>query len=94
MFARVTKTVSADLKTIVEPCQLGGNPDCSQCECLGAVGLQAVAEYQLPLGMRIRPIFEASDAVGKAVRWARGARSNLGLRSTALPQLTPKRRST
>lgn len=94
VFARVTKTVSADLKTIVEPCQLGGNPDCSQCGCLGAVGLQAVAEYRLPLGMRIRPIFDASDAVGKAVRWVRGAPSKLSSRSTAPLPLSPKRRST
>ncbi len=85
VFARVTKTVSADLKTIVEPCQLGGNPECSQCGCLGSMGLHAVAEHQLPLGMRIRPIFNASDAIGKAVRWVREAGSDLSSRPTPPP---------
>jgi sulfatase maturation enzyme AslB (radical SAM superfamily) len=72
VFARVTKTVSADLKTVVEPCQLGGNPDCSQCGCLGSMGLHAVAEYTLPVGMKIRPIFDVSDAIGSSVRRWRG----------------------
>ena len=68
VFARITKTVSADLKTVVEPCQLGGNPDCSQCGCLGSMGMHAVADYELPLGLKLRPIFNASDAIGTAVR--------------------------
>lgn len=72
VFARVTKTVSADLKTIVTPCQLGGNPDCSQCGCLGSMGLHAVADYPFPLGFRIRPIFNASDAIGGALRKLQG----------------------
>jgi MoaA/NifB/PqqE/SkfB family radical SAM enzyme len=31
IFARTTKTISADLTTPVTPCQFGGDPDCSQC---------------------------------------------------------------
>lgn len=68
IFARITKTVSADLRTPVVPCQLGGNPDCSQCGCMAAMGLKAVADYRLPLGLPVHPIFDASDAVGKAMR--------------------------
>lgn len=94
VFARVTKTVSADLRTVVTPCQLGGNPDCSQCGCLGSMGLHAVANYRLPLGVRIRPIFNASDAIGRSVRWAREAAASLSSRSTPAPRLSPKRRST
>lgn len=94
VFARATKTVSADLRTIVTPCQLGGNPDCSQCGCLGSIGLHAVADYELPMGLRIRPIFNASDAFGKAVRRARASLAGLSLRSTPAQPLSPKRRST
>jgi len=94
VFARVTKTVSADLKTVVEPCQLGGNPDCSQCGCLGSMGLHAVANYPLPLGFRIRPVFNASDAIGRTMRRFRAAASALSSKSTPPPPLSPKRRST
>ncbi|MEP7353907.1 MAG: radical SAM protein, partial [Acidobacteriota bacterium] len=31
VFALTTKTISADLKTAITPCQFGGKPDCSQC---------------------------------------------------------------
>src|SRR5262249_21221395 len=34
IFANTTRTVTADLKTRVSPCQFGGNPDCSQCGCI------------------------------------------------------------
>ena len=38
IFARTTRTVTADLKTEVGPCQFGGNPDCSQCGCIASAG--------------------------------------------------------
>ena len=94
VFARVTKTVSADLTTLVTPCQLGGNPDCSQCGCLGSMGLHAVSNYRLPLGIRIRSIFNASDAIGRSVRRARQAAKQLSIRPAPAPPLSPKRRST
>ena len=34
MFARITETVSADLKTRIAPCQFGGDPDCSHAAAL------------------------------------------------------------
>lgn len=67
-FARLTNTYSADLETRVEPCQFGGAPDCSQCGCLATAGLEAVMEYRLPLGVRVRTLFETSMAVGETVR--------------------------
>ena len=36
VFARTTKTFSADLKTKITPCQLGGEPDCQQCGCIAS----------------------------------------------------------
>lgn len=32
-FSRLSKNYSADLKTHVEPCVLGGDPDCARCGC-------------------------------------------------------------
>src|SRR5579884_778377 len=47
IFARTTRTISADLKTSVSPCQFGGDPDCSQCGCIASMGLAAVGHYRL-----------------------------------------------
>src|SRR5258706_8259016 len=33
VFALTTQTVSADLRTRIEHCQFGGNPDCQSCGC-------------------------------------------------------------
>jgi hypothetical protein len=70
-FARLTHTVSADLKSPIEPCQFGGTPDCSQCGCLATMGLEAVLNYRLPVGVRVRTFFDASMAVGETVRRVR-----------------------
>jgi hypothetical protein len=74
LFARTTKTVSADLKRVITPCQFGGTPDCSQCGCFASAGLGAVGRYRLPIGVRIFTIFEASNRIGQWVAARRAAR--------------------
>ncbi len=64
VFALTTRTISADLETPVTPCQLGGKPDCSQCGCIAAAGLEAVSRHRLPIGIRAGTIFRISRAVG------------------------------
>ncbi len=46
VFAQTTRSISADFKTPVVPCQFGGDPDCSQCGCLASMGLAAVGKSQ------------------------------------------------
>ena len=41
-FARLTTCLSADLKTHIGPCQLGGKPVCEECGCLASLGMHAV----------------------------------------------------
>lgn len=72
VFAQATETISADLKTRITPCQFGGNPDCSRCGCVASMGLNALGEKSFA-GVPIRKIFQISNAVGGAVRWARAA---------------------
>lgn len=66
IFAQTTKTLSADLKTEITPCQFGGNPDCSSCGCMASMGLASVGAHKLggliPVGM----IFKASIKIGRA----------------------------
>ncbi len=64
VFAQTTQTISADLRTRVTPCQLGGRPDCGQCGCIAAAGLEAVSRHRLPIGIRAGTIFSLSRALG------------------------------
>ena len=65
LFARTTVNITADLKSRINPCQFGGNPDCSQCGCIASAGLNVVANYRLFNIVSFRSIYEASDAIGK-----------------------------
>ncbi len=65
IFAKTTRTVSADLKTPVVPCQLGGDPDCSQCGCIAAMGLAAVGAYRVAGLVPAGAIFHASHWIGR-----------------------------
>ena len=67
IFARTTINFTADLKTKVTPCQFGGTPDCTQCGCFASAGLAAVGRYKLFNILRVRPIYEVSDRIGKIV---------------------------
>jgi MoaA/NifB/PqqE/SkfB family radical SAM enzyme len=71
LFARTTKTFSADLQTVVEPCQFGGTPNCSECGCLASIGLHAISKHRLTVGISVSSLFEASDRVGRSVRQIR-----------------------
>ncbi len=64
VFAKTTRTISADLVTPVEPCQLGGTPDCSRCGCIAAMGLNAIGSYKLVGPLTAGHIFWFSAAVG------------------------------
>lgn len=65
IFSQTTKTISADLKTLIQPCQFGGDPDCSSCGCIASAGLKAIADHKLGGLVRIDPIFRASIAIGR-----------------------------
>ncbi len=71
IFARVTRSVSADLETRVTPCQFGGRPDCANCGCIASAGLGALGRYRLAGPLRVEHVFNASFAVGSAVRGVR-----------------------
>ena len=73
VFARITTCISADLKTTITPCQFGGTPDCTQCGCVASAGLAAIGRHELPGGLRVESLFEASRRVGSAVRGVRAA---------------------
>ena len=64
LFSKMSVNYSADLKTRVEPCIFGGNPDCSQCGCAATSGLHYVEGMRILGGLRIGHVVRSSMAVG------------------------------
>ena len=71
IFAQTTRTLSADFTTRVEPCQFGGDPDCSRCGCVASMGLAAVGHQKLIGPITAGHIFWTSSAIGRYVRRAK-----------------------
>ena len=65
VFARTTQTLSADLQTLITPCQFGGNPDCSSCGCIASMGLASIAAHKLGGILPVGTIFRASIRIGE-----------------------------
>ncbi len=68
IFARTTRSISADLKTKITPCQFGGDPDCSQCGCIASMGLAAVGHHRVLGGITAGHLFKVSDIIGASYR--------------------------
>lgn len=68
IFAQTTTSISADLHTRIEPCQFGGNPDCSQCGCLASMGLAAVGHRSLGMGITAGTVLKVSSKIGNKVK--------------------------
>jgi sulfatase maturation enzyme AslB (radical SAM superfamily) len=65
IFAMTTQTLSADLKTMITPCQFGGKPDCGSCGCMASMGLASVGAHKLGGMIRVGSIFQASHKIGQ-----------------------------
>src|SRR5207249_4887384 len=72
IFATTTRTITADLKTRVGPCQFGGNPDCSQCGCIASAGLSSIGKAKLPGGVSVGWIYQGSCKIGNVFAAMRG----------------------
>jgi MoaA/NifB/PqqE/SkfB family radical SAM enzyme len=86
IFARTTKTISADLKTQITPCQFGGNPDCERCGCIASMALAAVGHHRVAGRLTAGHLFLASDRLGK--RWG-SLRRTLSLKPSNLGGPSP-----
>jgi MoaA/NifB/PqqE/SkfB family radical SAM enzyme len=64
-FARVSVNYSADLKTRVEPCFFGGNPDCTECGCAVSASLHWLRGRPLIGGLRAAHLIDLSLAIGR-----------------------------
>jgi len=67
IFSRMSMNYTADLRTQVEPCIFGGDPDCSQCGCSISAGLHWVGGLPVAGPLRVRHLVTSSMAVGALV---------------------------
>lgn len=72
VFSKTTECLSSDLERRITPCQLGGNPDCSNCGCIASAGLEAIGRHKVKGFIPVGRIFTASLRIGQAVRAVRG----------------------
>ncbi|HVH25966.1 MAG TPA: radical SAM protein [Vicinamibacterales bacterium] len=86
VFARMTTTISADLRTTISPCQFGGTPDCSNCGCAASAGMVAITGHRvfgvIPVGF----ILNGSLRVGAQMRRLRGSPVGDGLNTVPYAQ--------
>jgi MoaA/NifB/PqqE/SkfB family radical SAM enzyme len=88
IFAHTTHCVSADLETTIQPCQFGGNPDCSQCGCIATAGLHAVGRHRLMGAIPVSTVFRASRNIGASIQSVR-SRLPAGMGGTRGRRLLP-----
>jgi len=74
LFSKMSMNYSADLRTRVEPCVFGGNPDCSQCGCSISGALHWIRDVKIAGPLKVGHIVRGSLNVGSAVRKLRGER--------------------
>ena len=84
IFARTTRTISADLETSISPCQFGGNPDCEQCGCIASMALAAVGHRRVLGPLTAGHLFRVSDRFGR--EWRRLGKSLARQPEVRLPQ--------
>jgi len=72
LFSKMSMNYSADLRTHVEPCVFGGNPDCSQCGCSISSALHWIRDVKIAGPLRVGHMVRSSLSVGSAVRKLRG----------------------
>jgi MoaA/NifB/PqqE/SkfB family radical SAM enzyme len=72
LFAKMSTNYSADLRTHVEPCVFGGNPDCSQCGCSISSALHWIRDAKIAGPLKVGHLVRSSLGVGSAVRKLRG----------------------
>jgi MoaA/NifB/PqqE/SkfB family radical SAM enzyme len=83
-FSKMSVNYSADLRTRVEPCIFGGEPDCSSCGCAVSAGFHWAGNYKIAGPLNVRHLVNASVAIGTTVNRVR-TKSNGDNRWTGTP---------
>lgn len=63
-FARMSVNFTADLRTRVEPCIFGGDPDCSQCGCAISAALHGIQDLKIKGPLKVGHVVRSSMKIG------------------------------
>jgi len=85
-FSRLSKNYSADLETRVEPCVLGGDPDCARCGCSASVATHWITQTQLAGPLKVKHVLSGSMRVGNLVARLQNAQPAWRERDLATPK--------
>jgi sulfatase maturation enzyme AslB (radical SAM superfamily) len=66
-YALASRNYAADLATAVEPCILGGVPDCSQCGCAIGAALHGIAGLKLAGPLKVWHVIHASTSIASLI---------------------------
>jgi MoaA/NifB/PqqE/SkfB family radical SAM enzyme len=72
LFSKMSVNYSADLRTQVEPCVFGGQPDCSQCGCMISSALHWIRDVKIAGPLKVGHVVRTSLRVGTATNALRG----------------------
>jgi organic radical activating enzyme len=75
LFSKMSVNYSADLRTHVEPCVFGGNPDCTQCGCSISSALHWIRDVNVAGPLKIGHLVRTSLAIGSTMSKLRGESS-------------------
>ena len=67
IFSRMSVNYTADLRSRVEPCIFGGEPDCTQCGCSISAALHWIGNSPVAGPLRVKHLVRASMGVGSFV---------------------------
>ena len=77
LFSQLSVNYTADLKSRVEPCIFGGNPDCSQCGCAASAGLEWIRNARVKGTVKADLVIGTTLKIGKAWKALTGRREYL-----------------
>lgn len=66
-FSRLSRNYSADLRTHVEPCVFGGNPDCANCGCSASAASHWLSNLRIAGPLRAGHLLRGSMRIGSVV---------------------------
>lgn len=89
LFSKLSVNYTADLKTNVEPCVFGGDPDCTQCGCSISAGLHWIGGLSVAGPLKVRHLVRTSVAAGALLNRAFPHKTRLSRweRAANLPEL-------
>ncbi|HEX4808597.1 MAG TPA: radical SAM protein [Bryobacteraceae bacterium] len=67
LFSKLSVNYTADLKTRVDPCVFGGEPNCAECGCSMSMGMEWLGEIKVAGPLRAKHLINGSLAIGRAV---------------------------